>query len=219
MSFSYQLKLSSRRKSVAIKIVKGQVNVYAPKNVDQQFLVAWLDSKASWVIEKQQESERLFQAELRQKSESFYLNGTRYSIVMASSCRTPCLCPETGTLRVSENDMLNLNTELEKIYCESLSRILDSRLKYWASRMNTHFQSVKIRYYKSRWGSCDSKGRLTFNSKLACLPESLIDYVVVHELAHRTYMNHSKAFWTLVSQYYPEHEKAKQEIRRWARLV
>jgi predicted metal-dependent hydrolase len=67
---------------------------------------------------------------------------------------------------------------------------------------------VSVREFKSRWGSCDKRGKVTFNWRIIKAPHSIVDYVVLHELCHLVHPNHSKEFWMLVARYdarYVEH--------------
>ena len=91
--------------------------------------------------------------------------------------------------------------------------IFPERTAYFASRMGVSYNRITIREQKTRWGSCSSKGNLNFNWKLVLLPEALLDYVVVHELAHRLEMNHSDRFWRVVEGQLPDYRSRRQLLR------
>ena len=74
-------------------------------------------------------------------------------------------------------------------------------------------KEIKVRNYKTRWGSCDQKGKLTFNFHLIKAPHSIVDYVVIHELCHIIQPNHSKLFWNEVSKY----DCLFKQHKRWLR--
>lgn len=90
-------------------------------------------------------------------------------------------------------------------------KIFPDRVAYYAELMGVTYGRITLREQKTRWGSCSSKGNLNFNWKLALMPQEILDYVVVHELAHRIEMNHSDQFWKIVESVLPDY----RERRKW----
>lgn len=86
-------------------------------------------------------------------------------------------------------------------------------LQKYAPIMGVTYGRVTVRCQKSRWGSCSGKGNLNFNCLLALAPREVLDYVVVHELAHRKQMNHSALFWQEVAREYPDYKKSLRWLK------
>ena len=95
---------------------------------------------------------------------------------------------------------------------EKIKEKISHRIQYYSKKMQVEYQRVTIRNQKTRWGSCSSKGNLNFNYRLFYLPEELLDYVMVHELAHRRHMNHSPQFWQEVETYCPDYEICRKKL-------
>ena len=91
--------------------------------------------------------------------------------------------------------------------------IIPERVAYYAEIMGVKPESVKITSAEKRFGSCSDKGRLCFSYNLMLYPEKAVDYVVVHELAHLTELNHSPAFWRLVEKYMPDYKERRAMLR------
>lgn len=99
-------------------------------------------------------------------------------------------------------------------FFEAQARLhIPERVDLFSRAMQVQPSGLSFRRQKTRWGSCSSLGHLSFNWKLIFAPESVIDYLVVHELAHLVHANHSKAFWALVKKHDPEYLRH----RRWLR--
>ena len=79
--------------------------------------------------------------------------------------------------------------------------------------MKVTYGRITIRDQKTRWGSCSSRGNLNFNWRLLLMPERVMDYVIVHELAHRREMNHSAAFWQIIETYLPDYRERRQWLK------
>ncbi len=95
------------------------------------------------------------------------------------------------------------------------AKILISRLEFFNKVYNFKYKSISVRDQKTRWGSCSRQGALNFNYRLVLLPESLLDYVAVHELCHLKEMNHSKKFWNLVSLAIPDYKERRKELEKF----
>ena len=91
---------------------------------------------------------------------------------------------------------------------------LRDRLTVHAEAMELWPKTVSIRGQTTRWGSCSAKGEVSLNWKLMAAPEAVIDYVIVHELAHLRHLNHSARFWELVAKHFPAYGNAKKWLRQ-----
>lgn len=120
------------------------------------------------------------------------------------------------TKRQAENrktDQIMISEEQRREGIERAKRIFPERTAYFALRMGVDYGRITIREQKTRWGSCSSKGNLNFNWKLILLAPELLDYVVVHELAHRREMNHSKNFWKIVEAELPDYRERRRRLK------
>ena len=95
---------------------------------------------------------------------------------------------------------------------EDAKRIILPLVDKWSKKMGLTPSFVGFRDNKSRWGSCSSKNRINFNTKLVNMPIEFVEYVVVHELAHIKHKNHSKEFWDEVKRYLPDFKERKKLI-------
>mgnify|MGYP002713019626 CR=1 FL=1 len=100
-------------------------------------------------------------------------------------------------------DEFKNKTLLDKniIEVDSAKLYMAQRVDYFAAKMGLKYNELKFRRMKRRWGSCSSKKNITLNLYLYNTSNELIDYVIVHELAHLVHMNHSKRFHNLVKKY------------------
>lgn len=98
---------------------------------------------------------------------------------------------------------------------EEALQVIPKRVAYYAARMGVTYGRITIREQKTRWGSCSSKGNLNFNWKLVLTEPELLDYVVVHELAHRIEMNHSADFWEIVEREMPDYKERRRRLKEF----
>ena len=113
----------------------------------------------------------------------------------------------------AEAQQVHITDEERKQGIKLAKKLIPERVAYFAKQMGVTYGRITIREQKTRWGSCSSKGNLNFNWKLVLFESELLDYVVVHELAHRIEMNHSANFWTIVESVLPDYKERRKRLR------
>ena len=101
----------------------------------------------------------------------------------------------------------------QRLYRDKAREIFEQKVSYYAQMMGVSYGRIAIRDQKTRWGSCSGEGNLNFNWRLIFAPAGVLDYVVVHELAHRKEMNHSPRFWKVVEDTMPEYRKYQKWLK------
>ena len=113
-----------------------------------------------------------------------------------------------------ENQIAKLEPEEVKKLKKEARNHLASLTEYWAEKIGVSYGRISIRGQKTRWGSCSSKGNLNYNYLLMLCPDDVIEYVVIHELCHRIYMNHSKRFWEKIEEFCPNYRQARKWLKQ-----
>lgn len=98
-------------------------------------------------------------------------------------------------------------------YTARTEEIVRRLLPMWSKKLSLRPHSAGVRYAKTRWGSCNARGQLSFNSRIAMLSPEVAEYIVVHELCHLKQMNHSKAFWNEVAAALPNWSALRRKLR------
>ncbi|TRX53993.1 M48 family metallopeptidase [Thalassomonas sp. M1454] len=228
----YELVRSNKRKTVSLQVKASKVRVLAPTSICQNEISRLVASKAQWLWRKIDEQ----QLHLSNKSERQFCSGEIFYYLGAPYKLDIRLLNKVDKAVELDLDkqviIINLdNTHLDKQPNEEKQKQLaKQQLQHWlveqAHLLFTQridelqkitgitIQSLKIRHYKSRWGSCDAKHRINLNWLLIMAPMSVIDYVIIHELCHIKHLNHSAKFWQLVKRFFPNPDAAKVWLKQ-----
>lgn len=203
----------SKRKTVGIYIKDGCVEVRAPLKCPKSEIESFVSSKAGWINDKLHESKK--QAE---KKKAFALN---YGDTILYRGVTYPLTARAGTRAFFDGQCFYLPQGLKpalikeicvKVYRQLAKVHLIDRVAKYSEQIGTSPVSVKINGAKSRWGSCSSRKSINFSWRLIMAEDSVIDYVVVHEMAHLIHMDHSYKFWAVVESVLPDYQERKSQL-------
>ncbi|MDQ0876198.1 putative metal-dependent hydrolase [Paenibacillus sp. V4I3] len=116
-----------------------------------------------------------------------------------------------------ETDELNeeeLKMNLKKFYFSSCKKIVGERIKIYQTQLKVKPKTIEVDESKTKWGSCSSDKKITFNYRLAMAPVEVIDYVIIHELCHLLHMNHDRSFWRRVGSIMPDYKEKEAFLAR-----
>ncbi len=217
-SIRYRLKRSAKRRTIALQIGDGGLEVRAPFGVSDGRLVAMLHKNALWVLAK------LHQAEVNKPPPVSWDTGAalplRGATIYLHLQRGRCAAALRGnqlqlTLPDADNTTAVHAVALQWYRDEALTDFL-WRTRRCARRLGMAPTRVSLSNAKTRWGSCSATGVVRLNWRLVKAPSCIIDYVVAHELAHLVEHNHSSAFWQVVARLYPAYREARHDLRHAA---
>ncbi|MCL2285915.1 MAG: M48 family metallopeptidase [Firmicutes bacterium] len=209
-----------RRKTLAIYVRNGQVEVRAPMGLPKAEIDKFVAVKQNWITEKlateQERFERKKAFSLNYGSE-ILVRGVPYPIVPITHAR-----PELDGKCVyipANLDPAQIKNACITAYRHIAQSLLTARTAEYAKLMSVEPASVSISSAKGRWGSCCACKKITFSWRLIMGSDDVIDYVVVHELAHILQMNHSKEYWAIVESVLPDYKQRRARLAELQRRI
>ena len=229
-TIEYQVRRSARRrKTVQISLEAGRVYVAAPAAIPDSELRAFVHSRAAWILD------HIRDQKTRAAARPLFVNGEKLPylgrsvrmIVRSADMREPTVRFDHWRFTVSAPRDLAGEERFDRIrdafmewYRERAAERLGAGVeRRWPELGRGERQRILIRNQRRRWGSCAADGTLRFNWRIVMLRPSLIEYLVVHELAHLTVMNHSADFWGLMASVLPDAQVRRKQLREAGRCL
>ncbi len=203
------------RKTLAITINnKGEVIVKAPSSMDNKDILAFVKSKEKWIQSKLTEiNSQLKISEDFLSYKYVMFCGKKYKIIKSTKQKE--ILVSNDTIQIKKQLTLKKEVKvLERFLKDKCIEIVGQRIKYFSNIMQLEPEKIVLNNSKNRWGTCNSNKIIAFNWRIIMLPPYLIDYVIVHELAHLMEMNHSASFWAIVASIFPKLNKVRQDLKK-----
>jgi predicted metal-dependent hydrolase len=214
---TYTLKRSGKRRSIGLRIDDRGLTVSVPLRASEKWLSSVLQEKAHWVVEKLDGWQTCKQPEMRwQDGEQIDFLGELLELrVMESLFAAPA--QRRGKMLwvfvAGSSSSVHIEQAVAHWYRCEAEQHFALRVAHYAPLLNAAPRSVQLSQAQTQWGSCTAHGAVRLNVQLIKLPPRLIDYVVVHELAHLRELNHSPAFWRVVESVCPDYARLRSELR------
>ncbi len=202
---------SSKRKSSAIKIQKGKVFVIVPESLSYAVIESLVLKKNRWINEKLNIQNQVLAIKPKTFTcgESFSYRGNPHLLKIEAGLY-PAIKLSQDQLVIFVRDVSADNSKaikqlLIKWFKQQAEDQLKEKTDHYSKIIGVTPSSITIKTFKARWGSCSITKAIQYNWKIIMAPESIINYLVVHELCHILHHNHSPTYWQEVKKYCPDY--------------
>ncbi len=211
----YQIKRSSKSLSIRISVnAKAQVIVSAPKLIPEFIIRKFVEGQKDWI---ESSLAKVKKNQVAVKTDELYIFDKKYQVIINNAASRMGVTVSGETILVnnlSAKTPAKIQQQIEDFLKKTATKYVSTRTAILAKQMGISYKRIAMREQSSRWGSCSSHGNLNFNWRLVHYPPAIIDYVIIHELAHRKEMNHSKKFWEIVRAHDSEYLIHKGQLRK-----
>lgn len=217
----YTIRVSRAARRARIRVAPAGVEVVLPTNSGLDRAESFLQENGDWLLNQLAFFKRAgdFRIETGVNDHAhILLNGVKTATeVVEGDSRRRCarVIHEADCLKViiPRGGEVNPHTALQNWLRRKARKLVHERLVLRAREMGVKFDRVFIRAQRTRWGSCSSRKNLSFNWRLVMAPPEVLDYLIVHELAHLIEPNHSVKFWLIVRSYCPRYEQHRAWLK------
>lgn len=211
----------SRRKTIALIVERdGSLTVRTPLRVPDPLVREFVESKAAWIRRQQVRAAQAVRAAARQfrDGELFLYLGAQYPLRIVGRTR-PALELVDGEFLLPASESGKAEVVFVRWYKDRAREVFTQRVDHYARQYELNVQKLRISSARTRWGSCSTKGTLSFTWRLVMAPQEIVDYVVVHELVHLEIKNHSGKFWSAVGRLMPDYQQRRAWLKNNGHLL
>lgn len=207
------IRSKKRRKTLSLHIKEnGGVVLSVPYDTPKGEIERFIKAKESWVIKKLSEKERSIRESKKTfiPGETFLYLGESYPLeIREPDHQDPPLKLSFGKFILDQGCIMEASHLFIRWYKKEAQETIAGRADYYSHRLFLFPKAIRITNAQSRWGSCSRDNRLSFSWRVIMAPLAIVDYILIHELAHIKEKNHSRSFWAYLEAILPDYKRRR----------
>jgi predicted metal-dependent hydrolase len=209
-SYAYTIE-RQKRKTLQLKLISmNTLQIKAPTNMPLKEITSFIYRKEAWIAQKNallQDSDCDHLNTALNDGANLLFRGEMLTLAIRISLRKPSIQISSDKLMVNlyGNQPTPIDSFLKQWYVKQAATLLEEKTMFWCKKLAVTVNRITIKDQKTRWGSCSSLGNINYNWRIIMAPDATIDYLIIHELSHRVFLDHSKNFWNLVETHCPDY--------------
>lgn len=210
--------IKQKRKTAAIHIDdKLNVIVKVPMYMTKKQVEALVNKQESWILSTLDKKKRLIETQDWYFTGRLLYLGEYWGIkrIITPLKKFSIDFNHKGFIIVSDGSERIERQLVEKFFRKQAEEQLTQLADFYANKVGVIYHKITIRNQATRWGSCSSKGNLSFNLRIMCAPKEMIEYVVLHEIMHLKHFDHSKAFWQSIEEVMPNYRACMNYFKQY----
>lgn len=222
----YEERRNSRAKRLSLRVGRDRVRLTAPSKATQREIREFVKVNQDWIfahwVKVQEELLQIPERQYRNGETIPFLDHSLTLRILKSNHKRIALRDrkEEKIIDICVPEAINPGHQseairgiLEKWLKLKAREVFCFKLDKLSAQMGVKYKDFRLKEQKTRWGSCSSKGNINLNWRIILAPERVVDYLIIHELAHLKHMNHSASFWQVVGQYCPEYAACRHWLK------
>ena len=215
--FNIIIKRTNRKKTVSFRIKNQEVIISVPKFLSDNEIYNLVEIKIKWIKNKLA-LEKLNTVSIKRKYENgdiFLYLGSEYSLKIKKSYRDNIYIKDKNLIVEAKNVLAtnNIKNNIKNWYITESKKYLTKTNSYYEILIGVKSNKLLFGQYKSKWGSCNSKKTISYDWRIIMAPFEVIHYLIIHELCHIKYPNHSIYFWKYVEKYMINYKIQKKWLK------
>ena len=222
LDYPVSVRRSSRRRSIELRVTRdSRIRILCPLELTDSQIADVVKEKADWIQSKLLLNEKRAATLIPEFEHGSCWQYRGRTVSLELSLGSNLVVLESDRLRIQTKKMgtHDLRKALKAWFIREAETLLTNRTRYFADCLGVEPSKIQLRRYRAMWGRCNSRHEIAYDWRIIMAPDSVIDYLVIHELCHLAHFDHSPHFWRLVGSLQPTYQESKAWLQSNAHWI